>query len=292
MLSKCQHGVSKVNQIPWHYHDRIDHLKDDLNKVITTEYGGPNKDAKIKLKSGEFVTGTLIVTEARRSTRSSNVDGCDIDQAAIDSARNVAVKFVDTLKSEIDRRICEDRVTKLMKKTFSGNFEETALTELLDIAKSSGRNYGNIDDLISQQKVLKNRYNGTNAKDEMSKWLMLCTKPRLYKDIPDILHLALSCFVKAPIETPAESVGSLINQHGRKQRCGLSATSLSSEVQIAWNGSAEFDPVTDKLIDESIDEYFLEHSKTGNPRFYVTTKLHLASSTISSHLQKKSRINF
>ena len=58
-LAKAQHGVSKINQLPWHYTDRIDHFKDDLDKVVQQGYGGPNSDAKVHLKLGEFETGTL-----------------------------------------------------------------------------------------------------------------------------------------------------------------------------------------------------------------------------------------
>ena len=69
MLSKAQHGVCKVNQLPWHFNDRIDHLKSDLNTVMDDGYEGPNKEAKMKLSVGEFETGTLITTEERRVTR-------------------------------------------------------------------------------------------------------------------------------------------------------------------------------------------------------------------------------
>ena len=117
-----------------------------------------------------------------------------------------------------------------MRKTFV-QFDDCALSELWQTASESGRDYGSLDDIKKQFAILKDRYDGTLVKDEVGRWLCICTKPNLYKDIPDILHLALCCFVKSPLKAPAETIGSLINQHGRKQRCSLSPASLSSEVQ-------------------------------------------------------------
>ena len=98
------------------------------------------------------------------------------------------------------------------------------------------------------------------------------------------IHFALSCFVKAPLEAPAETIGSLINQHGRKQRCSLSPSSLSNEVQIAWNGPESYDPITKELISDSVAEYFKEHTRSGKPRFYVSSKLRYSSSTVASYI--------
>ena len=132
----------------------------------------------------------------------------------------------------------------------------------------------------------------TQARDEMSKWLMICTKPNLYVGIPDILHLALCCFTKVPLEAPAETIGSLINQYGTKQRCSLTSSSLSNEVQVSRNGPCEHDHVTERLIEDSLKEYFEEHTKSGKPRFYMTTKLRFSSSTVSAYMNRKSRIKF
>ncbi len=98
---------------------------------------------------------------------------------------------------------------------------------------------------------------------------MFHCKQSLYKDIPDIIHFALCCFVKVPLEAPAKTIGSLINQHGRKDRCSLSPASLSSEVQVAWNGPAEYDPNTELLIDNALKDYFEEHTKAGAPICYI-----------------------
>ena len=38
-------------------------LYDELNKIVLADCSGNNKDAKLKLKHGELVTGSLISTE-------------------------------------------------------------------------------------------------------------------------------------------------------------------------------------------------------------------------------------
>ena len=135
---------------------------------------------------------------------------------------------------------------------------------------------------------------------------MIFTKRNLYGGIADILHFALCCFTKVPLlskiifylknylllEAPAETIGSLINQHGRKDRCSLSSASLSSEVQIAWNGPAEYDCITAELIEQALKDYFEEHSQSGKARFFVSSNLKLTSSTVAKFMKKRSRINF
>ena len=290
VLSKAQHGVSKVNQLPWHYFDRLDHLKSDLEAVMKDDYEGPNKAAKEKLKLGEFEGGTLIVTEERRRTRVTNADSSGLE-GTLSKAKMSVNKFVTELKSEIDDRIKKDQKVELMKKVFE-NFEIEALAKLLEIASASGRQYGSVEVLTEQLRVLEKRYKDTEATDLMSKWLMIFTKRNLYGGIADILHFALCCFTKVPLEAPAETIGSLINQHGRKDRCSLSSASLSSEVQIAWNGPAEYDCITAELIEQALKDYFEEHSQSGKARFFVSSNLKLTSSTVAKFMKKRSRINF
>ena len=95
---------------------------------------------------------------------------------------------------------------ELMRSTFV-DFDESSLVELLKIASTSGRNYGSFDILKNKLKILSDRFRSLPGNDEMAKWLRVCTKEELYKYIVDILHFALCCFVKAPLEAPAESVG-------------------------------------------------------------------------------------
>ena len=124
----------------------------------------------------------------------------------------------------------------------------------------------------------------------MKKWLNIFQNQNNFTGISDILHLALCCFVKAPLEATAETAGSLINQHGRKSRCSLLPASLSNEIQIALNGPAEMEQATTNLIKESMVEYF-DKKQTG-VRFYIQTKIRLISLTIQSYCSKHSRIQF
>ena len=160
-----------------------------------------------------------LITEERRITRVTRVDLSV--ESEIERAWCTVVKFVAELKAEIDRRISKDNVVEKMRKVFT-KFESEALVDLSNIAKLSGRDNGSLEELQCQLVILAEQYQNTSAKDEVTKWLMICTKPNLYKNIHDILHFALCCFVKVPLEAPAESIGSIINQHGRKQRCSLS----------------------------------------------------------------------
>ena len=60
-------------------------------------------------------------------------------------------------------------------------------------------------------------------------------------------------------------MGSVINRHRRKGQCSLRAESLLTEVQVAWNGPKEFQPPTQTIIEEALEDYF-----TGNsPQFYT-----------------------
>ena len=61
-------------------------------------------------------------------------------------------------------------------------------------------------------------------------------KKNLYSDIPDVVHLALCCYMNIPLEVTAETLGSVINNHGCKNRSSLLPKTLSNEVQVAWNG--------------------------------------------------------
>ena len=46
-LSKTQHGVRKVNRLPWHYTHRIENLHENLNKISVNKFkGNPEKYSK------------------------------------------------------------------------------------------------------------------------------------------------------------------------------------------------------------------------------------------------------
>ena len=124
---------------------------------------------------------------------------------------------------------------------------------------------------------------------------MISTKKNLYAGISNIFHLALWFFVKAPIEVTVETIGSVINQHGRKNRFSLKNDSLSNEaeVKVAWNGPHEFQPQAAEVIEDTLNAHF--SGTETRIRFYVRSKLKLASSTINIqqlHMKNRSRISF
>ena len=76
---------------------------------------------------------------------------------------------------------------------------------------------------------LESQFTEIDDENEIFKWLSIFKNPTL--NIPKILHFALCCFVKIPLETTAETIGSVINTHGCKERCSLLPGSLTNEVQ-------------------------------------------------------------
>ena len=97
-------------------------------------------------------------------------------------------------------------------------------------------------------------------------------------------------FTKSPLEATAENIGSVINHHGTKVRQSLHASTLSTEVQVAWNGPNEFTPEFTKLIKESLEEYFKDKHK--GIRFFRKSALKFVSSTLSAYMTRPSRIRF
>ena len=124
---------------------------------------------------------------------------------------------------------------------------------------------------------------------EVQMWHHVYTKPALYSEIPLVLHLALCCFVKVLLEATAETIGSVVNQNGRKFMYSLRPSSLSNEVQVAWNGPAEFSRATDEIIKTLIDKYF-ENFQT-SVRFYVKTSLKIMSGAVKEYFNRPSKIN-
>ena len=148
--------------------------------------------------------------------------------------------------------------------------------------------------LMEEYNILKERFatvNNTYSKQEEAfKWLQVFQRPTIYKGIEKILHFALCSFLKSPLEATAETLGSTINHHGTKIRKSLHADTLSTEVQVAWNGPGEFSPEAQDLIKEAVESYFKD-VKYG-VRFYIKSSLKLVSSTVHSYITKPSRIKF
>ena len=121
----------------------------------------------------------------------------------------------------------------------------SSLRLLVDVANSSGRNYDYLVELEAQFNTLKDRFKDTSAVDNLQKWNMFFLKKNLYSDIPEVLHLALCCFMKILLEATAMTIiGSVINNHGSENRSSLLPKTLSIKVQVAWNGPSEFSYLT------------------------------------------------
>ena len=117
VLSKAQHVVSKVNQLPWHYTEWLHQLKSDLKDVMKKSYEGSLKIAKEKLKLGELETGTLIVTEEQRRTRVT-IDENSISEEMEKARQNVS-PFCTALISDIDDRVNVDVKVGIMREVFA-----------------------------------------------------------------------------------------------------------------------------------------------------------------------------
>ena len=197
-----------------------------------------------------------VISTTEKPTRAACAEITDVDSSIVEGV-GALNKFAEALILNLDTRLSQNTVVSKMKDVFHG-WNTDALESLLSIANASGRNYGSLPVLEEQHLILKNRFKDAKGK-EMEKWLAVCTNEKRYKDIPYILHYALCCFMKSPLEASAESIGSVINQHGRKDRYSLKPSSLSSEVQITWNGPEEFDPAVTSLLKEAMTQYFAEN---------------------------------
>ena len=288
ILAKAQHGVSKVNQLPWEYDDKIEALKLDLNSLKNETFEGDLSKNEKFLEMGVFPNGMPIYTKPRKATRSANELS---NSSLIEEGKTHIKTFLNIFITSIEDRIVAHPVTSLTKDVFK-DWKEDKLINLVELANASdsGRNYGEYTTLFKQFKSLKHIFSQVDGTEEIDKWLSVCTNHSLYNGCEDILHLALSCFVKVPLEATAESIGSVINRHGRKERCSMHPNSLSSECQVAWNGPQEFSKETTQIIDEALKEHF-KGNKCGM-RFFVVSKMKFISSTISSYMNKPSRINF
>ena len=69
VIAKCQHGVCKVNQLPWIFHDKIDELKSNLELIKARSYNGFFKRQEDNLKKRLLPDGFPIVTEMKKTIR-------------------------------------------------------------------------------------------------------------------------------------------------------------------------------------------------------------------------------
>ena len=194
-LAKAQHGVCKINQLPWEYDERIQKLKGELRCIIDGTYSGFLSKHKQKLLNGLLHDDFPIVTEMRRVTRRATLEVLKPNENLFEEGRLIATKFAARIIKNLDDRIENDSVCKLITESFR-DWNKESLISLITLANSSGRNYGDQDKLLDQYEILKIRYDELRATDDLHKWTMFFKKKNLYTDIPEILHLALCCFMK------------------------------------------------------------------------------------------------
>ena len=152
----------------------------------------------------------------------------------------------------------------------------------------SGRCYGKKDVLMDEYHKLKLTFlSKTWPKNinETDKWLYVCQNENFYLGCENIIHFALCCFSKSPVESIVESVGSTINHHGNKSRSSMSHQTLNDEVNVVWNGPEEFSSDAQAIIKSSLYSYFPE-----SIHFYAHSNCSFASSTVANLVNKPSRI--
>ena len=171
------------------------------------------------------------------------------------------------------------------------NWSEASLSWLIEKAKKSGKDFGSSESLLAEYKILKRRMLGNDklvAMTEVSRWNKVCRSSVYYSGCENILNLALACFIKSPNESIVESVGSVINQHGKKSRSSMKNENLDSELFIAWNGPEEMSSQANDLIERAIKKHF----KDKPLHFYSMeqAKSFYQSTTVTNHLKKPSRV--
>ena len=98
------------------------------------------------------------------------------------------------------------------------------------------------------------------------------------------------CFVKEPLEATAESIKSLRNPYGCKERASILPSTLSSEVLVSWNGPPEFSVATTDILEEALKMYF--DGKKTELKFFTHSQVKLFRKTVAAHMNESSRINF
>ena len=140
---------------------------------------------------------------------------------------------------------------------------------------AENRHYGSVETIQQQYLTLRERFQGMPCADKKNmshadKWLKFCSNKDLTEGLQEIVHFALCCF-----EATAESIGSVINEYGRKQRYSLLPSSLGDEIQIAWNGPQIFSTAATSMIKGAMERYFQRHRADKKPRFYESSKAHI-----------------
>ena len=298
-LAKAEHGCSKVNQMPWEAYDRVSALEEKLNQLTSSDDWDLWKSlAQYKTSLLEGVIDDVpIVTETRRLLRSGSLAQANTLDTILNKSYEQLKKIAHQMVTELKNQITEPELITQIRKAFL-HWDEEAVSELISVANSQGNlDYGKLDVLLEQYRTLKLTYQTTRwgtKSPETHKWLMIttCSCPYHYRGLEAIIHFALCCFIKAPIETIVESVGSVINKHVKKARSAMKPQTLADEVLVSWNGPSEHSSAAEAILHKALHNHFTESPIT----FYKNSKrskiFATASSTVGKMLKTKSRIQF
>ena len=107
-LAKGQHGVTRVNQFPWQFFDRLEHLKKAMVDMVDGNYDGLRNKVTPLLDSGLLADGSPIVTEVRRHVRSEE----PVDNAAKGAKKgiDIFVEFTNKFLEVVNHRIPENNL--------------------------------------------------------------------------------------------------------------------------------------------------------------------------------------
>ena len=294
VLAKAQHGASTVNQLCWEFYDKVEVLRDTLENMSKGELDKwPNLKHCLNSLEISEIQNVPIATEMPKQTRQhtandSEHDPIENNRKIISSARKVLGKVCSTMKEQLHERIVIPDLINTIKKAFF-KWESTELQKLIQISAKSGRYYGNKTTLMDEYFILQNSYllkKWEKDTPEVEKWLYMCNHEQFYLGCENIIHFALCCFSKSPVESIVESVGSTINYHGNKSRSSLSHQSLNDEINVVWNGPEEFSPDAQAIIKASLHDYFPD-----TIHFYANHRNSFASSTVANVINKPSRIS-
>ena len=109
-LSKTQHGVSKVNQLPWHYTHRIENLQENLHKISVNQFEEGNLKKSIpKLQQALFHDDTPICNEKTRPLwQAVNNDNVVCIKQGLILLSDFAISLENYIKSRISiSKFCE-----------------------------------------------------------------------------------------------------------------------------------------------------------------------------------------
>ena len=252
------------------------------------------------LEKGE-IDNTPLNTELPKQTRkkveslkeSTSNDPIVINKTIIASILNVLFEVCSNMKNQLEKRISCPTLISLIKKAFN-DWNEDSLDRLIDLSIKSGRDYGQKDILMKEYLNLKERFLAKEwlCEKEEDRWLHVCKHEHFFLGCENILHFALCCFIKSPVESIVESVGSTINRHGNKHRASLTLNSLTDEINVAWNGPEEFSADAKAIIKNAIHSYFhnssihfYTHGTSSSYSSFTTSK------TVMNLINKKSRIS-